>query len=47
VSKFNNDYKNVNVSNLKSKGPKIKMWTYTGTIAFSAPEIFGDSEYTE
>lgn len=25
---------------------KIKMWTYTGTIAFSAPEMFLDNEYT-
>ena len=24
---------------------KIKMWTYTGTIAFSAPEIFQEAEY--
>jgi len=24
-----------------------KMWTYTGTIAFTAPEVFNDSEYTE
>jgi len=23
------------------------MWTYTGTIAFTAPEVFSDSEYTE
>jgi len=23
-----------------------KMWTYTGTIAFTAPEVFNDSEYT-
>lgn len=23
-----------------------KMWTYTGTIAFTAPEVFIDSEYT-
>ena len=22
------------------------MWTYTGTIAFTAPEVFLDSEYT-
>jgi len=22
------------------------MWTYTGTIAFSAPEIFENTEYT-
>jgi hypothetical protein len=21
------------------------MWTYTGTVAYSAPEIFGDSSY--
>lgn len=24
-----------------------KMWTYTGTIAFNAPEVFEESEYTE
>jgi len=23
-----------------------KMWTYTGTIAFTAPEVFMDQEYT-
>jgi len=23
-----------------------KMWTYTGTIAFTAPEVFEESEYT-
>ena len=23
-----------------------KMWTHTGTIAFTAPEVFNDSEYT-
>lgn len=22
------------------------MWTYTGTIAFTAPEVFTDTEYT-
>jgi len=24
-----------------------KMWTYTGTIAFTAPEVLADTEYTE
>jgi calcium/calmodulin-dependent protein kinase I len=24
-----------------------KMWTYTGTIAFTAPEVFMEDEYTE
>ena len=23
-----------------------KMWTYTGTIAFTAPEVLADTEYT-
>ena len=23
-----------------------KMWTYTGTIAFNAPEMFENTEYT-
>ena len=23
-----------------------KMWTYTGTIAFTAPEVFEEIEYT-
>ncbi len=23
------------------------MWTYTGTVAFSAPEVFYGSQYTE
>jgi len=43
VSKFDKD------SQKKDKfgfgREKIKMWTYTGTIAFSAPEIFQETEY--
>ncbi len=26
-------------------GEKIEMWTYTGTVAFSAPEIFTGEGY--
>lgn len=25
----------------------MKMWTYTGTVAFLAPEVLEDLEYTE
>jgi serine/threonine protein kinase len=45
-----------NVSKFSEKNSKnytalstenYKMWTLTGTIAFSAPEVFTDTEYTE
>jgi len=45
-----------NVSKFIDKGKKqytglskenYKMWTYTGTIAFTAPEVLADTEYTE
>lgn len=35
VSKFSESYKEF--SNIEKDG-KIEMWTYTGTVAFSAPE---------
>jgi calcium/calmodulin-dependent protein kinase I len=43
VSKFSDTYKEF--------GPlceldRIEMWTYTGTVAFSAPEIFMGGGYT-
>jgi len=44
VSKFSGD---------KTKGytalskANYKMWTYTGTVAFTAPEVFDGSQYTE
>lgn len=40
VSKFGNKKSN------KFEG-NIKMWTYTGTVAFSAPEILASGEYDE
>jgi calcium/calmodulin-dependent protein kinase I len=44
VSKFSPDnFKAVCASN----SDPIKMWTYTGTVAFSAPEMFEGGEYTE
>ncbi len=42
-----------NVSKFGDKNKKflfeknIKMWTYTGTVAFSAPEVFSEGEYNE
>jgi len=43
VSKFvenkSKKYSSLSTSN-------YKMWTYTGTIAFTAPEVFQDVEYT-
>ncbi len=38
---FNVSFKN------KNKGNPIKMMTKTGTVAFSAPEIFMQKEYDE
>lgn len=43
VSKFNGKKKSK--FNFGFEKEKIKMWTYTGTIAFSAPEIFLGNEY--
>jgi calcium/calmodulin-dependent protein kinase I len=37
VSKFSENYKEFGPFN---ENEKIEMWTYTGTVAFSAPEIF-------
>ncbi|EAR98522.3 Serine/Threonine kinase domain protein (macronuclear) [Tetrahymena thermophila SB210] len=45
VSKFCDSYKDYSNNNLPFQG--IKMWTYTGTIAFSAPEIFKENCYDE
>ncbi|CAD8117498.1 unnamed protein product [Paramecium sonneborni] len=44
VSKFTNGYKEF--QNIDEHG-KIEMWTYTGTVAFSAPEIFSGGLYNE
>ncbi|CAD8093148.1 unnamed protein product [Paramecium primaurelia] len=44
VSKFTDGYKEF--GNLNEHG-KIEMWTYTGTVAFSAPEIFSGGLYNE
>jgi len=43
VSKFhdNESHKYTALSN-----KNYKMWTNTGTLAFCAPEIFADTEYT-
>lgn len=43
VSKFDNTSKKKDKFGFGRE--KIKMWTYTGTIAFSAPEIFQEAEY--
>ena len=42
VAKFHEKYKD----NKGFEQNNTKMWTYTGTIAFTAPEIFDDGEYT-
>lgn len=43
VSKFSDGYKEFGDIN---EIEKIEMWTYTGTVAFSAPEIFTGEGYT-
>lgn len=43
VSKFSDDDKK-KYSGLSNEN--YKMWTYTGTIAFTAPEVLNDTEYT-
>ena len=42
MSKFSDSYKEF--GDLNEHG-KIEMWTYTGTVAFSAPEIFSGGVY--
>lgn len=44
VSKFSDSYKDYSELKLDKK---IKMWTYTGTVAFSAPELLSDGCYDE
>ncbi|CAD8099180.1 unnamed protein product [Paramecium sonneborni] len=44
VSKFSDSYKEF--GDLKDRD-KIEMWTYTGTVAFSAPEIFTGEGYNQ
>ncbi|CAK74290.1 unnamed protein product (macronuclear) [Paramecium tetraurelia] len=44
VSKFSDTYKEF--GDLKDR-EKIEMWTYTGTVAFSAPEIFTGEGYNQ
>lgn len=39
ISKFSDYYKNYDHFDI-NEDEKIKMFTYTGTISFSAPEIF-------
>ncbi len=43
VSKFNGD-KKTQYTALSSEN--YKMWTFTGTVAYTAPEVFEDLEYT-
>ena len=43
VSKFTED-KQKKYSSLSTEN--CKMWTHTGTIAYTAPEVFTDNEYT-
>ena len=40
ISKFGNLEENKNLFN-----PKVKMFTYTGTIAYTAPEVFGNKYF--
>jgi calcium/calmodulin-dependent protein kinase I len=42
VSKFSDDYK---AFDILEKHGKIEMWTYTGTVTFSAPEIKSGGQY--
>ncbi len=44
VSKFSEEDKKSLYTGLSNDN--YKMWTYTGTIAFTAPEVFTDTEYT-
>eukprot|EP00331_Platyophrya_macrostoma_P031731 CAMPEP_0176458890 /NCGR_PEP_ID=MMETSP0127-20121128/32895_1 /TAXON_ID=938130 /ORGANISM="Platyophrya macrostoma, Strain WH" /LENGTH=400 /DNA_ID=CAMNT_0017849611 /DNA_START=236 /DNA_END=1435 /DNA_ORIENTATION=- len=45
VSKFNGGEKKLEYTALSSEN--YKMWTFTGTVAYTAPEVFLDLEYTE
>jgi len=46
VSKFVANFKDISTN--AENFSKIKMWTYTGTISFSAPEILKENnEYDE
>lgn len=49
VSKFSDHYKNYQPGDETNKlhHSPIKMWTYTGTMAFSAPEVFNGEMYDE
>ncbi|KAL4508228.1 hypothetical protein ABPG72_021601 [Tetrahymena utriculariae] len=42
ISKFGSQNKKDQLHN-----QNLKMWTYTGTVSFSAPEIFSESEYDQ
>lgn len=44
VSKFSEEDKKARYTGLSNEN--YRMWTYTGTIAFTAPEVFTDTEYT-
>ena len=44
VSKFSDNYKDYNSFD-KSQINHMKMWTYTGTLAFNAPEIYMGQSY--
>lgn len=44
VSKFTEEDKKSHYTGLSNEN--YRMWTYTGTIAFTAPEVFTDTEYT-
>ena len=44
VSKFSEEDKKSRYTGLSNEN--YRMWTYTGTIAFTAPEVFTDTEYT-
>ena len=42
VSKFSNEYKEFTTLDKKEH---VEMWTYTGTVAYSAPEILMGHAY--
>lgn len=47
VSKFANQDNAHKKAALNSSEKHVLMWTYTGTVAFSAPEIFAGDSYDE
>lgn len=44
ISKFSDEELKSRYTGLSTEN--YKMWTYTGTVAFIAPEVFNEAEYT-